>query len=48
MRLLEHPNFILTPHVAWASQEAIQGLADQLIENIEAFWAGEPRNLVVP
>jgi glycerate dehydrogenase len=48
MRLLEHPNFILTPHVAWASQEAIQGLADQLIDNIEAFWAGEPRNLVAP
>jgi glycerate dehydrogenase len=48
MRLLEHPNFILTPHVAWASQEAIQGLADQLIDNIEAFWAGKPRNLVAP
>ena len=46
MKLLPLPNFILTPHVAWASQEAIQGLADQLIDNIEAFWAGEPRNLV--
>lgn len=47
MRLLDLPNFILTPHVAWASQEAIQGLADQLIDNIEAFQAGAPRNLVV-
>jgi glycerate dehydrogenase len=47
MKLLRHPNFVLTPHVAWASQEAIQGLADQLIDNIEAFWAGRPRNLVV-
>lgn len=46
MRLLNLPNFILTPHVAWASQEAIQGLADQLIDNIEAFVRGEPRNLV--
>ena len=35
----------LTPHVAWASQEAIQGLADQLIDNVEAFWAGSPRNV---
>ena len=48
MRLLARPNFILTPHVAWASQEAIQGLADQLIDNIEAFWAGRPRNVVAP
>lgn len=46
MRLLELPNFILTPHVAWASQEAIQSLADQLVDNIEAFWAGSPRNVV--
>jgi glycerate dehydrogenase len=46
MRLLALPNFILTPHVAWASREAIQGLADQLIDNIEAFERGAPRNLV--
>ena len=48
MRLLELPNFILTPHVAWASQEAIQGLADQLVDNVDAFWAGTPRNTVAP
>ena len=40
------PNFILTPHTAWASREAMQALADQLIDNIEAFVAGDPRNLV--
>ncbi|WP_028220831.1 D-2-hydroxyacid dehydrogenase [Paraburkholderia oxyphila] len=39
-------NFILTPHVAWASEEAMQALADQLVENIVAFHAGSPRNLV--
>jgi glycerate dehydrogenase len=43
---LDQSNFILTPHVAWASDEAMQTLADQLIENIEAFVRGEPRNLV--
>jgi glycerate dehydrogenase len=48
VRLLELPNFILTPHVAWASQEAIQTLADQLMDNIEAFVAGAPRNVVQP
>ena len=46
MRLLDMPNFILTPHVAWASDGAIQSLADQLTENIELFVAGTPRNIV--
>ena len=44
--LLALPNFLLTPHVAWASRPAMQALADQLIDNIEAFVAGNPRNRV--
>jgi glycerate dehydrogenase len=40
------PNFILTPHVAWASREAMQALADQLMDNVEAFVNGNPRNVV--
>lgn len=44
---LNLPNFILTPHVAWASDEAMQALADQLVDNIEAFVGGQPKNLVV-
>jgi glycerate dehydrogenase len=43
---LQRPNFILTPHVAWASDGAMQLLADQLIDNIEAWVAGSPQNLV--
>jgi len=43
---LNLPNFIVTPHVAWASNEAVQALADQVIDNIEAFIAGTPRNLL--
>ncbi|MBA3043008.1 MAG: D-2-hydroxyacid dehydrogenase [Alphaproteobacteria bacterium] len=46
MRIAARSNVILTPHVAWASREAIQALADQLIENIELFIAGTPRNVV--
>ncbi|MBU6426374.1 MAG: D-2-hydroxyacid dehydrogenase [Rhodospirillales bacterium] len=46
LALLDLPNFILTPHVAWASEEAMQVLADQLIANIDAFLADAPRNLV--
>lgn len=40
------PNLIVTPHVAWSSREAMQALADQCIDNIEAFVAGAPRNRV--
>jgi glycerate dehydrogenase len=43
---LNLPNFIITPHVAWASNEAVQALADQVIDNVEAFIAGTPRNLL--
>jgi glycerate dehydrogenase len=43
---LRLPNFILTPHVAWASKGAMQILADQLIDNVEAFAAGQPQNVI--
>ena len=44
---LNLPNFILTPHVAWASNEAQQFLADQLIDNVDLFASGSPQHLVV-
>lgn len=44
--LLALPNFLLTPHVAWSSRPAMQMLADQLVDNLEAFVAGAPRNVV--
>jgi glycerate dehydrogenase len=43
---LSLPNLIVTPHVAWASREAVQILADQVIDNIEGFVAGHPQNLL--
>ncbi|MYM37821.1 D-2-hydroxyacid dehydrogenase [Duganella qianjiadongensis] len=43
---LRLPNFILTPHSAWASSQAMQVLVDQLIDNVEAWVAGAPRNVV--
>ncbi|UEM24185.1 D-2-hydroxyacid dehydrogenase (plasmid) [Skermanella mucosa] len=46
MRLAKRPDFILTPHVGWASREARQEVADQVTACIEAFVAGQPRNLV--
>jgi glycerate dehydrogenase len=43
---LRLPNLLVTPHIAWASRGAMQFLADQLIDNIDAWAAGTPRNLV--
>ena len=40
------PNLIVTPHNAWASKQAMQRLGSQLVDNLEAFVRGEPRNLV--
>lgn len=41
------PNLIVTPHVAWASREAMQTLANQLIASVEAFVRGATVNRVV-
>ncbi|MCK5748888.1 MAG: glycerate dehydrogenase, partial [Oricola sp.] len=45
-RIALRSNVIVTPHVAWAARDAVQALADQLMENVEAFHAGKPRNLI--
>jgi glycerate dehydrogenase len=46
LAVLERPNVIVTPHVAWASEEAMQTLWDQLIRHVENFQAGRPSNVV--
>jgi glycerate dehydrogenase len=43
---VRRPNFILTPHVAWASDGAMQFLADQLVDNIDSWVSGKPQHLV--
>ncbi|WP_425422046.1 D-2-hydroxyacid dehydrogenase [Phaeodactylibacter xiamenensis] len=44
--LINAPNCILTPHLAWASLEARQRLMDITLNNIRAFQAGAPQNVV--
>jgi len=44
--IIGRPNVIITPHVGWASQEAMQGLWRQVIDMIEGFQAGRPFNAV--
>ncbi|MCJ2089178.1 glycerate dehydrogenase, partial [Methylobacterium sp. E-005] len=40
------PNLSVTPHVAWARKEAMQMLAYQLVDDVEAFVARKPQNVV--
>ncbi len=40
-------NLIVTPHIAWAADEARQNAIDELAANVEAFLNGEERNRVV-
>jgi len=44
LSVLDLPNVIVTPHVAWASQEAMQTLWDQCVGHVDNFLAGTPTN----
>jgi glycerate dehydrogenase len=44
--LRQAPNLTLTPHIAWAAVEARRRLTKVAAENIAAFQAGQPINLV--
>ena len=44
--LLGCPNAFLTPHIAWATKEARKRLMQIAVDNLRAFSAGEPQNMV--
>jgi glycerate dehydrogenase len=44
--LLRAKNCCITPHIAWASQGARRRLMAEAVENLRAFLAGAPRNVV--
>jgi len=46
LAILDRPNVIVTPHVAWASMEAVQTVWDQVVRHIENFYKGQPSNVV--
>ena len=46
--LLRHPKILVSPHVAWGTEDALERLLDQSIANLEAFVAGKPVNVVNP
>ena len=46
--LLNAPDTILTPHVAWAPHQARERLRDIAAANVRAYLSGTPRNVVNP
>jgi glycerate dehydrogenase len=46
MQLADQHHVIVTPHIAWAGEAAMQALCDQVIDAIEAFQRGTPINVV--
>jgi len=44
--LLKAKNCIITPHIAWAPRESRQRLLDIAVDNLKAFMAGKPQNVV--
>ena len=46
--LLKAKNCIITPHISWAPKESRQRIMDTTVENIKAFFAGVPVNVINP
>jgi len=44
--LLQAPNCVITPHIAWATKAARQRLIAEVAANVEAILAGRPRHVV--
>lgn len=44
--LLSAPHTVITPHVAWAAKQTRERLMSVVVENLAAYQAGEPRNVV--
>lgn len=44
--LLQAKNCYITPHIAWATQAARQRLLKVTVDNVAAFLAGKPQNVV--
>lgn len=44
--LLDRDNVVITPHIAFNSREAVQRILETSLENVRAFLAGQPQNVV--
>lgn len=46
VQIMDKPNVIFTPHMAWGAYEARVRCMDEIVKNIEAFLRGRRRNRV--
>lgn len=46
--ILNAPNTMVTPHIAWASADARQRIVNIMADNLKAFLNGTPQNVVTP
>ncbi|HQU07997.1 MAG: hypothetical protein B7X04_03205 [Parcubacteria group bacterium 21-54-25] len=46
--LIDHPRVLVTAHVAFDTQEAIERILDTTLENVVAFGKGAPQNVLAP
>ena len=46
--LLDAKNCLITPHISWAPKESRQRIMDCTVQNVKAFLAGKPENVVNP
>lgn len=44
--LLKAPNCYISPHIAWATRDARERLLKASVDNVAAFLAGKPQNVV--
>lgn len=44
--LLQTKNCLITPHISWAAKESRQRIMDCVVDNVKAFLAGKPMNVV--
>lgn len=47
LKLKNEDRLVLTPHIAWASEEARKRLFDSVIKNIDSFYENGDRNRIV-
>lgn len=45
-QLMHHPRVLVTPHIAFYSREALQRIIQTTVQNIGAFEAGHPQNVI--